>query len=161
MNTTNRKIIQDQIDQAIPHPNGKTRKLYRIGNADFLLQVTGAGVKSWAYRYTIKGKTRVVGMGPVRRVSFDEAQKLARKIRVILDDGRDPLEERDRALSEKIVEIARQMTFRQCAEIFIADHRDGWKSAKHAAQWTTTLERYAYKLIGSKPIAAIDVSDVR
>ena len=95
MKATNRKPIQDQIDQAVPHVNGKTTKLYRIGGADFLLQVTSGGVKSWIYRYTINCRTRAMGLGPVRKVSFDDAKKLGRKIRVLLDDGTDPLAERD------------------------------------------------------------------
>jgi hypothetical protein len=43
MKANNRKSIQDQIDQALPDSNGKTRKLYRIQGADFLLQVTPQG----------------------------------------------------------------------------------------------------------------------
>jgi integrase len=34
--------------------------------------------------------------------------------------------------------------------------RSGWKNAKHAAQWSATLETYAYPVMGSLPIAGID-----
>jgi hypothetical protein len=95
----NRKYIQDQIDKATP--SGKSRILIRIEKADFLLQVTPAGVKSWVYRYTIRGKTRVIGMGAAGRISFQEAQKRSRKIRVLLDDGIDPLAEKDRIKAEQ------------------------------------------------------------
>jgi integrase len=49
------------------------------------------------------------------------------------------------------------MTFRQCAEAYIADHRAGWRSASHASQWVNTLATYAYPVIGDLPVAAVDV----
>ena len=57
MKAKNPKTIQDQIDQAAC---GTSRKLYRINGAEFLLQVTPKGVKSWCYRYTLNNKTRVI-----------------------------------------------------------------------------------------------------
>lgn len=182
MKANNRKSIQDQIDQATPHPGGKSLKLYRIEDADFLLQVTPAGVKSWVYRYTIHGRTRSMGLGPARKVAFDDVKKLSRKIRVLLDDGIDPLSERDRIEQAKANEVARierikadehqqqqakaaeqarRMTFRQCAVAFIESHRSGWKSDKHAAQWSSTLEAYAYPVLGDKAVADVDVSMVK
>lgn len=161
MKATNRKSIQDQIDQATPHANGKTTKLYRIGDADYLLQVTPGGVKSWIYRYTINCRTRAMGLGPVRKVSFDDAMKLGRKVRVLLDDGIDPLAERDRIKHAKVVEQAHSMTFRQCAEAYIEAHRAGYRNPKSAAQWTTSLETYAYELMGNKPVAEIDVPMIK
>ena len=161
MKATNRKSIQDQIDQAVPHANGKTTKLYRIGDADFLLQVTSGGVKSWIYRYTINCRTRAMGLGPVRKVSFDDAKKLSRKIRVLLDDGIDPLAERDRIKQAKEVEQAHRMTFRQCAQAYIEAHRAGYKNPRSAAQWTASLETYAYGLMGNKPVADIDVPTIK
>lgn len=160
MNTTNRKSIQEQINQAGPHANGKTTKLYRIGNADFQLQVTPTGVKSWIYRYTINGRTRVMGLGPIRRVSFDNAKKLARKVRVLLDDGVDPLAERDRLKHAKAAEQAQSMTFRMCAEAYIKAHQTTW-TKKHGAQWPATLETYAYPVIGDMSVAKVDVHAIR
>jgi hypothetical protein len=34
-------------------------------------------------------------------------------------------------------------------------HKPGWRNAKHAAQWSATLERHAYPVIGTKPVAAV------
>lgn len=161
MNTTNRKSIQNQIDQAVPHTNGKTTKLYRIGDADFLLQVTPGNVKSWIYRYTLNCRTRAMGLGPIRKVSFDDAKKLGRKIRVLLDDGIDPLAERDRIKQAKVVEQANSITFRQCAQAYIEAHRASYKNPKSAAQWTTSLETYAYGVMGDKPVADIDVPTIK
>ena len=35
-------------------------------------------------------------------------------------------------------------------------HRAGWRNAKHAAQWESTLETYAEPVIGALPVQAID-----
>jgi integrase len=155
----NRKYIQDQIDKATP--SGKSRILIRIEKADFLLQVTPAGVKSWVYRYTIRGKTRVIGMGAAGRISFQEAQKRSRKIRVLLDDGIDPLAEKDRIKAEQKQTAAQSMIFQQCAEEFIRTHREAWRSQKHAAQWVTTLQTYVYPIFGKKPVSTIHIEDVQ
>ena len=154
MKARNPKTIQDQIDQAAC---GTSRKLYRINGAEFLLQVTPKGVKSWCYRYTLNNKTRVMGLGPVHRISFDEATKRARKIRVLLDDGIDPLAERD----HKKAEQALSKTFKECAAEFIRSHEAGWKSAKHTAQWSATLETYAYPTIGDLAVQDIKVAHVK
>lgn len=161
MKAKNPPSIQTQIDQAAPHPDGKTRKLYRIGKEGMLLQVTGTGVKSWCYRYTYKGKTRLMGLGPVWRTSFDEASKLARKAVVLLDDGIDPLAEHDSMKQQKAEEEAHCMTFSACAEAYIEAHQHAWKSSKHAGQWRATLQTYAYPVFGSQSVATIDVAKVK
>ena len=42
----------------------------------------------------------------------------------------------------------------------IASKRTGWKIAKHLAQWSATLETYAYPVIGSRDVSAIDTAAV-
>ena len=39
---------------------------------------------------------------------------------------------------------------------YIDAHRGSWKSAKHAAQWETTLAMYASPVIGALPVADVD-----
>jgi len=55
---------------------------------------------------------------------------------------------------------ATAFTFRQAAEAYIAANRGAWKSAKHAEQWTATLERFAYPVIGERSVADIDIAAV-
>lgn len=50
------------------------------------------------------------------------------------------------------------MTFRQEADSYIAAHRSGWRNDKHAAQWSSTLETYAYPTIGSLPVGEVDTA---
>jgi integrase len=48
-----------------------------------------------------------------------------------------------------------ELTFRQCAEQYIAAHGPGWSNAKHAAQWSSTLKQYAHPIIGDIPVAQL------
>src|ERR1700734_3610857 len=48
-----------------------------------------------------------------------------------------------------------KLTFQQCAEQYIASHKNGWSNAKHAAQWSTSLEQFAYPFIGTIPVAQL------
>lgn len=55
---------------------------------------------------------------------------------------------------------AQGMTFRTAAEAYIEAKRGSWKNAKHAEQWTATLERFAYPVIGTRSVADIDIHAV-
>src|SRR5690606_15267353 len=44
------------------------------------------------------------------------------------------------------------------AEAYIEANKPGWRNAKHAAQWETSMETYVYPVIGSLPVQDIDVS---
>ncbi len=48
-----------------------------------------------------------------------------------------------------------ELTFRQCAEQHIESHRAGWSNDKHAKQWPSTLQQYAYPIIGNMPVAQL------
>jgi integrase len=50
------------------------------------------------------------------------------------------------------------MTFKDCAENYIAAHRAGWRNPKHAAQWPATLSTYVHPIIGGLPVQAIDTA---
>ena len=53
-------------------------------------------------------------------------------------------------------EHAKQMTFRQCAEDYLAVNASKWHNAKHRKEWLATLSSYAYPVFGNLSVAAID-----
>jgi integrase len=55
-------------------------------------------------------------------------------------------------------EQAKVMTFRQCAEAYVAAHQAGWRNQKHAGQWPSTLSAYVYPHFGALPVQAIDTA---
>jgi hypothetical protein len=104
----------------------------------------------------IAGRAREMGLGSFADFTLAEARERARQARKLAKDRIDPIDTR-RAEHQKVkLAAAKAMSFRDCAEAYIAANRAGWKNPKHAAQWPTTLEAYAYPILGSLPVAAID-----
>ncbi len=115
--------------------------------------------KSWVLRVTVKGgPMRELGLGSADDLSLADARDRAREARKLARDGIDPIAARDEGRATRAAEVARTMSFRQCAEACIDAHRPGWKNAKHAAQWASTLEAYVYPVFGKLPVQAVDVT---
>jgi integrase len=135
--------------------NAKARGLYGDGGGLFL-QVGATGGKSWIFRWKQAGKFRLMGLGPLHTVSLAEARDLALACRKLRLQGIDPIEHRRAQRADQQLAAAKGITFRQCAEGYIAAHRAGWRNEKHAAQWPSTLEAYAYPVFGNLSVQAID-----
>lgn len=134
---------------------------YYSDGGNLVLQVTGTGAKSWLFRYQLGGKKREMGLGPLNLVSLAAARARALECQMQLLEGDDPIALRKSTVSQRRAVLAKAVTFRHCAERCIEDKRPEWKNAKHAAQWTNTLETYAYPHIGALDVQAIDTGLVR
>jgi integrase len=134
----------------------KTKPGYYGDGAGLWLQVSPSGTKSWIFRFTFAGKQREMGLGPFHTVSLAEARAKAKECRLILRDGKDPLELRKASRLAEALDRARMVTFDQCAAAYIATHRHSWRNAKHASQWENTLATYASPTIGALPVAEVD-----
>ncbi len=129
------------------------------------LQVTRVGdgyARSWVYRYTspTTTKRREVGLGSLEARSLAEARDRAAEFRRLILDGVDPKEHRDADRAERAAAAARQMTFEEAAKQCVAAKVHEWRNAKHAAQWTATLETYAYPTLGKLPVANVTTEAV-
>lgn len=131
---------------------------YYGDGAGLYLQVSKSGTKSWIFRFTIGGRQREMGLGALHTIPLAHAREKARECRVNLLAGIDPLDARNAEKLGAALDRARAMTFDQCATAYIAAHRGSWKSAKHAAQWESTLATYASPVIGTMPVAAVDTA---
>jgi len=141
---------------AVAVRNMKNPGLYGDG-LGLYLQVSQWETKSWVFRFMLDGRARKFGLGAIHTVSLSEARQAALEARAKVRKGIDPIEESKAGRASKRLEDAKAMTFRQCAEAYIAANSSAWRNAKHAAQWTTTLETYAYPIFGALPVAAVDV----
>ena len=118
------------------------------------LRVRSDGRRWWVLRYRFQGHDREMGLGG-EDVSLKEARHSAAQARRQIREGLDPIEERRKARGKSSAP-----TFAKCAERFISDNQAAWGNAKHCAQWSSTLETYAYPVLGEKPVDAVDVVDV-
>lgn len=126
------------------------------------LQISGTGARSWIFRYRMGGRTtpRDMGLGSLNDVDLKDARDKAAHFRSLKAKGIDPLEARRSQEAAQQLEAAKTVTFRQCAEAYIASHREGWRNEKHASQWSSTLEAYVYPKIGKLPVGDIDIGHV-
>jgi integrase len=121
------------------------------------LQISPAGTKSWVFRFSLAGRRRDMGLGPVADVTLAQARELAATARKLVREGQDPIEARRQRATD---EAGRAITLREAASTMIRMRQDGWRNAKHAAQWTASLERYVFPLIGDRPVAAVSTDDL-
>jgi integrase len=122
------------------------------------LRVTPEGTKNWVYRFMLHGRPRWMGLGPIALYGLQEARGKALDARRMRHEGVDPIDTRRTDRLRDRLEVAKAMTFKECAEAYVASHRRGWRSAKHAAQWDATLGTYAEPIIGALPVQAIDTA---
>ncbi len=116
--------------------------------------------RTWVFRYTAPdGTRRNMGLGGLDAIPLARARELAGLYRQQVKDKQSPVDPIEAVRSERAkrrAEVAKRMTFKQCAERFIEIKRAEWKNAKHAAQWTATLETYAFPVFGDLPVEQVD-----
>jgi integrase len=147
-----------QVQQA---GSGKPRSLGPGKHHDehgLYIEVRNATSKSWTGRYTIGGKERWIGIGPVKDIPLKRARELHAENRRLVAEGIDPREHHRQLQAAAAVEAAKVVTFEQMAERFIASHEAGWRNPKHRQQWRNTLATYVYPHIGPLPMQAVDTA---
>src|SRR6478735_3283070 len=110
-----------------------------------MLVVKPSGARSWVLRYQLNGRRRDMGLGPFPEVTLAAAREKALVARRQIIEKVDPLN----------TPAAPSISFREAAADLIANKSPGWRNAKHAAQWTSTLLTYADPVLGS-----LDVNDI-
>jgi integrase len=145
--------------QTVKTARGNDRKPLMLPDGNGLyLRIAPGGSKSWIWRYAANGRRHDVGLGPYPEISLAEAREKAREHRKRRRDGQDPLSFKRSERIAKAIANAKAMTFKQCAEAYISAHQAGWKNAKHAQQWPSTLQAYVYPVFGDLPVQEIDTA---
>jgi integrase len=133
------------------------RGLYHDGHGLYL-HVGPTGTKSWVLRYTGNdGKRHDLGLGSTYTVTLAEARDLALDRNRQRKNGVDPIAAKRTAAAERRVAEARNVTFEQVAAEYIEAHQSRWKSGQEADIWKARLRNYVYPVIGSLPVALVDL----
>ncbi|MER2606593.1 MAG: integrase arm-type DNA-binding domain-containing protein [Siculibacillus sp.] len=120
------------------------------------------GRRRWVFRYARDGKTTDMGLGASGKhaVSLAEARTAASSARALLDQGKDPRVEREALrAAEKASDAKEIVTFGKFADELVQQIEEGFRNAKHRAQWKSTLKEYGAP-IRDKAIDAISTDDV-
>ena len=113
------------------------------------LIVEPSGSKHWVQRVVVNGRRRDLGLGSYPLTSLSEARERAYQNRRLARQGQDPMPR-----------AAKVPSFRVAAERTLQANRAKWRGGKTAANWTASMERYAYPAIGDRRIDQIDRRDV-
>ena len=113
------------------------------------LVVTASGSKQWVLRTMVNGKRKDIGLGGYPTVTLAKARAEALSMRRMAKQGIDPVTARREA--KRVIP-----TFEEAARIVHADNIPTWKEGKAVEQWISSLENYAFPVIGK-----IKVNDIR
>ena len=120
------------------------------------LVVAGRNAAHWELRYQLRGRTRWMGLGSARTFSLDEARQRAKEARQKLTDKVDPLDLRKAERAKQSLAAARELTFSEASQQYFDQHEAKWRNARHRAQFISSLQQYAFPLIGTLSVRAID-----
>jgi integrase len=138
----------------------RSAKAGRHGDGNGLsLIVTSPDRKHWQFRYMRAGKGREMSLGNAAHVTLAEARERAQEAHRLLARGVDPLGERQASSAALVPSPGR--SFAAVAEQYIVSHEAQWRNAKHKYQWRQSIASYAYPIIGSMDVAAIEMEHVR
>lgn len=116
------------------------------------LRVDANGSRFWVQRITIRGKRCELGLGSPALVSLAEARSAALENRKLARSGGDPLQSRREAMAA--------LTFEEAARKVHEMHKPTWRNPKHAAQFISTLETYAFPRLGKLKVQDVTTADV-
>ena len=116
--------------------------------------------KYWIYRYTFEQKRHDISLGSFPEITLVDARIKAQKLRAKIINGINPAEEK-KVKREKIKPPVPTITFKKFAIEYIDRMQPKWTNAKHGAQWHSTLQTYAFPVIGSMSLEAIKTSDIQ
>src|SRR5271166_3392551 len=136
------------------------------------LQVSQWKTKSWIFQYTSPtapkrtkngrevGRVRHLGLGAYgkRDVTLEKARDLAGEARAQVKAGIDPIDGRKAERAQQRLQEAKRVSFKECADKYIAAHESAWRNDKHRDQWKNTLSTYAYPIMGELSVAEIDTA---
>jgi integrase len=133
----------------------KAKGMYPDGGGLYLQVGTGGAAKSWLFRYNVAGRDRQMGLGPTHTIGLAAARERARECREMRLEGVDPIEARNtKRLDDKLV-AAKNVTFQQCAEGWMATKVLDWVP-RRATFIKRRFELYISPKLGSLPVQKID-----
>jgi integrase len=135
------------------------RRKGRYGDGDGLfLRVLDPGRRVyWVYRYRANGRERETSLGAYPTVTLADARAKHIDMRKLVKDKVDSVGDRRKAV---VAPLSGKPTFGQCADAYIRAHESGWRSAKHARQWSSTLITHAAS-IRDVAVDQVDANAVR
>jgi len=145
---------------------GKIPKRYPLQDGLYFT-IKKSGAMSFGIRYQINGKTHYKGMGGYDKVhnNLGIARAKCEAYRVQIRQGINPKieEQKEFDLKQSAIALADQLkasTFAKYAYQHIKNLEPSWTNVKTSAQWMTSLEHYAFPVIGETPVSDVSRAQV-
>lgn len=162
--TSNKQLTAKQVEALTAQGR------HSVGDGLYL-EIDAAGGKRWQLRYQLKGKRTNVGLGAYDKKTntLAMARQKVMESKQLIHKGIHPTEQKrvqkeaglELERTRKAEQSAKKNTFAVVAAELIDRRKSGWRNAKHAQQWTNTLATYAFPVFGDKPVAEVDLKDIR
>lgn len=133
-----------------------TKTGWYADGAGLYLKVTPTGSKSFAFRYTLQGRTTFIGLGSINTITLSEARERAKDARGLLLEGIDPGQANRHSREAKMA----VPTFAEACSRYIAGKSAEWTNQKHIDTWESTLRMHVGPSIGTMRVDVIQSGDV-
>ena len=135
------RLTFNKVKNAKPRPGGKAALLCDGGG--LWLQVSsgrdGQINKSWFFRYAAAEtkisrtgrryrRERQMGLGSLHTVALADAREMAREARLLVRQGKDPLDAKHQTWTAAQIAQANRRTFGEVAEAYLRKFEEGWKT---------------------------------
>ena len=152
MPSENSKKRSNKLTYVFTKSIGEPGKYHDGGGLGLYLRVDPGGAKFWVQRITVNGKRRELGLGSPPVITLANVRETALENKRIVRAGKDPLQAKRQA---RVIPTFEEATYK-VYEL----NKPTWNNAKHAAQFISTLQTYAFPKIGQLKISDITTSDV-
>ena len=152
MPSENSKKRSNKLTYVFTKSIGEPGKYHDGGGLGLYLRVDPGGAKFWVQRITVNGKRRELGLGSPPVITLANVRETALENKRMVRAGKDPLQAKRQA---RVIPTFEEATYK-VYEL----NKPTWNNAKHAAQFISTLQTYAFPKIGQLKISDITTGDV-
>ncbi len=132
---------------------------YHDGDGLMIVRTENGG--RWMWRYSFAGRRRDMGLGSYPTVTLAEARQLRDRWKLILAEGRDPIEVRK---GQKAAEAAQRErtdpTFKEMAEMVLVSKKARLRGGGTRGRWLSPLATHLFPAIGQKPGSELTARDM-
>ncbi|HCI52182.1 MAG TPA: integrase [Gallionella sp.] len=132
-------------------PEDKPYKMADGGGMYLLIHPTGS--KYWRLKYRFLGVEKTLALGVYPDISLADARERREQARKLLANDTDPNETKKE--TRRILQAATVNSFSALAKELHTVKSPMWTEG-HAKQWMINMEKYAFPVIGDRPIAEIE-----
>src|SRR5262249_51482096 len=105
-------------------------------------------------------RLRDMGLGSADDLKLVDAREKARKLRLLRQDGIDPISHRAIERAQRAAEQIKAKTFQQCAEGLIADNKASWTNERSKTEFERSLKDYVSPSLGLLPVNTIETAHI-